>query len=408
MPMQQFLCPTASALREMAAQHLGSNGIVIVGGGLAAQRCAEALRRHRYDGRIRMVCAESHRPYDRPPLSKELLAGSGDQESVAFREADWYEQQSVELLLGTRAVTLDAAGRRVVLSDGTSLRYARLVIATGSRPRTLPMLEGYENVSALRSVDDCLALRDVLATRPRLAVIGAGFIGQEVAATARQLGAEVTMIEAAPAPLASVLGRGLGDWFTRLHRAEGVDVLTRCTVAEVQVNGTVRGLRLSTGRTIPADHVVVGVGVQADIAWLADSGIASPIGVPVDANGRTAIDEVMAIGDAAATFDAAAGTHVPGSHWEAAARQAARSARAMLGLDPGGAPISSFWTDQYGIRIQYLGRALLADSVEIDGEPEERSFTATFTRAGRPVAALLVDRSRSLPTFRKLIEKGTT
>lgn len=382
------------------------DGIVIVGGGLAGQRCGETLRRQGYDGRLRMVCGEEHRPYDRPPLSKELLSGSGDHASVAFREADWYTKQSIELLLGIRATSLDPKQRRIVLSDGGSLRYERLVIATGSRPRRLPMFEGHENVSTLRSLEDCLELRHVLTTRPHLAVIGAGFIGQEVAATARRLGAYVTMIEAAPAPLASVLGLELGGWFGRLHQAEGVQVLTNCTVERVVSNGTIRALRLSRGRTVAVDHVVVGVGVQPDLDWLGGSGIACTAGVPVDADGRTSIEGVMAIGDAAATFDAVVGSHVPGAHWEAAARQGSRAAWALLGLDPGPAQTTSFWTDQYGTRMQYLGHAALADRFEIDGELEDRSFTATFSRGGLPVAALIVGRPRELPHFRTLIEKG--
>lgn len=381
---------------------------MIVGGGLAGQRCAEALRRNGYGGAIRIVCAEPHRPYDRPPLSKDLLAGAGDHESVAFREPDWYVQHGIDLLLGVRAESLDSRRRRLALVDGSSLRYDQLVIACGSRPRGLPILEGYGNVSALRSLDDCVRLRQVLSTRPRLAVIGAGFIGQEVAATARRLGAEVTMIEAAPAPLVSCLGRELGDWFTGLHREHGVDVLTDCTVTEVRANGRVTGLRLSNGSSVAADHVLLAVGVEPDLDWLMDSGIRCSAGVPVDADGRSVIEGVLAIGDAAATFDRLAGRHVPGSHWEAAGRQAVRAARVLLGLDPGSAPLTSFWTDQYGIRIQYLGHAQLADSVEIDGEPAARSFTATFSRGGRPVAVLIVDRPRELPTFRKLIEKETT
>jgi NADPH-dependent 2,4-dienoyl-CoA reductase/sulfur reductase-like enzyme len=392
----------------MARPRFSNDGVVIVGGGLAGQRCAEALRRHGYGGALKMVCAEQHRPYDRPPLSKELLAGAGGAEAIAFRDAAWYERHSIDLLLGTHAVALDPPGRRIGLADGRVLRYRRLVIATGSRPRTLSLLEGYENVSVLRSVDDCLSLRSVLDSQPRLTVLGAGFIGQEVAATARRLGAEVTMIEAAATPLISVLGPRLGDWFARLHRAEGVEVLTGCTVAQCVGNGRVQALRLSNGKTVETDHLLVGVGVEPEVAWLAGSGVSARGGVPVDAHGRTVIDEVMAIGDAAATFDPVACAHLPGSHWEAAGRQAVRAARAILGLNPGPSPLTSFWTDQYGIRIQYLGHAWLGDSVQIDGNPADRSFVATFFRAGDPVAGLIVDRPRALPTVRKLIEKGAT
>jgi NADPH-dependent 2,4-dienoyl-CoA reductase/sulfur reductase-like enzyme len=237
-------------------------------------------------------------------------------------------------------------------------------------------------------------------------VVGAGFIGQEVAASARRLGAPVTLIEAAACPLEGVLGRRLGSWFAALHRAEGVEVLTGCMVAGVAGNRRVERLHLSTGRVVEVDHVVLGIGVQSDTGWLDGSGLEHGSGVPVDAQGRTAIDGILAAGDAAATFDAMLGRHVPGSHWEDAARQGARAARTMLGLAGGPVAMTSFWTDQYGIRIQYLGRARPTDSVRIEGEPAARRFTATFVRRGRAVAALLVDTPRSLPAFRALLEKG--
>ena len=381
--------------------------IVIVGGGLAGQRCAETLRREGYDGRVRMVCAEAQRPYDRPPLSKQLLLGSVTTESIAYRPQAWYEREEVDLLLGVRATRLRPDERRLLLSDGRSLRYGRLLIATGSRPRTLPLLAGYDNVSFLRTVDEAVRLRDALARRPRLAVIGAGFIGQEVAASARAVDAQVTMVEAAPCPLMSVIGPRLGAWFARLHRAEGVEVLTGCTVERVEGKQHVDRLHLSTGRALEVDHIVLGVGVRSEIDWLAGSGLENGNGIPVDPAGRTRIDGILAAGDAAATFDPAFGVHVPGSHWEAAARQGACAARTMLGLAPGPPCLTSFWTDQYGIRIQYLGPAQAADSVRIEGEPAARRFTATFMRAGRPVAALLVDRPRALPAFRDLIQKGS-
>lgn len=387
---------------------MGGDGIVIAGGGLAAQRCAESLRRNGYERAIRIVSAETRRPYDRPPLSKQVLAGSYPEESLAYRPAEWYEQHSIDLLLGECATGVCPHEQRLRLAHGASLRYERLLVATGSRPRTLPMLAGYENVSVLRTLDDSTALRDVLAGRPRLAVIGAGFIGQEVAAAARKLGASVTMIEAGECPLAGVLGPDLGGWFARLHEAEGVHVLNDCAVERVEGNGWVRGLRLSNGTALEVDHVVVGVGVEPDTRWLGDSGLHTPGGLRVDAHGRTAIDGILAAGDVAATFDPVLNAYVPGSHWEAAGRQGARAARVMLGLEPGPVPITSFWTDQYGIRIQHLGRSRLSDSVVIDGDPEARNFTATFTRSGRPVAALLVGRTRALPKVRSLIEKGIT
>lgn len=382
-------------------------GVVIVGGGLAGQRCAETLRRSGYDAAIRILCAESHRPYDRPPLSKRLLAGAGSASGApSYRSVDWYRHESIELLLGVAATGLLPAERRVVLSDGNSLRYDRLLIATGSRPRELPLLAGYENVWSLRTLDDCRALREVIGSGRRLVVVGGGFIGLEVAATARGLGAEVTIIEAAAAPLAAVLGPELGRWFTRLHEARGVRVMTDRSVDRVHANGTIRALRLSSGEVVEADDVVVGIGVAPDIGWLAATGISTAGGIPVDPDGRTDCAEVLAAGDAAATFDPRLGRHVPGSHWEAAARQGARAARVMLGLDPGAAPLTSFWTDQYGIRIQYLGHARLADAVEFEGDPASASFIATFTRGGRAVGALLVDRPRALPAIRQLIEKG--
>jgi 3-phenylpropionate/trans-cinnamate dioxygenase ferredoxin reductase subunit len=388
-------------------RNTANDGIVIIGGGLAGQRGVETLRRAGYAGPIRLVCGEPHLPYDRPPLSKELLAGTSSHPGPGYRPARWYEHHDIDVLLGVSATQLDPVRGRISLSDGGVLSYSWVLIATGSRARTIPMLEGYDNVSTLRTLDDCQRLRAALRTRPQLAVIGGGFIGLEVASTARRLGAEVTLIEAAPTPLSQILGTRMGDWFAALHRAEGVDVRGGCTVDGVAANGLVQGLRLSDGDVVPADHVVVGVGVVPDTDWLADSGLACSPGIPVDLHGQTSLPRVLAAGDVAATFDPLSRRQVPGSHWEAAGRQGVRAARVMLGLDPGQAPVTSFWTDQYGLRIQYLGDARTADDLELDGDPESRSFTATFTNAGRAVAALLVNRPRALPAARELIQKGT-
>jgi NADPH-dependent 2,4-dienoyl-CoA reductase/sulfur reductase-like enzyme len=382
------------------------NGVLIVGGGLAAQRCAEALRRRGYAGPVRIVCAEPDPPYDRPPLSKELLAGAVEEEAVAYRPAWWYEEKQVELLLAMRAEALDPASRRVRLDSGAELGYDALVIATGSAARRPPFLDGFGNVHALRTLGDARRLRAELSSGARLAIVGAGFIGQEVAATARALGAEVTMIEALETPLAPILGAELGAWFGELHLGEGVRVLSGATLESVRGRaGRVEELVLADGRRVPCDAVVVGVGTAPATAWLKGSGL-DPKGVLTDAAGRTGLPGVFAAGDASVPFDPRFGEHARTEHWDAAAWQGAAVARAILGERPGVPPLPSFWSDQYGLRIQYVGHARHADSVAIDGDPEQRDFEAVFSRDGRPVAGLAVGRPRSIPALRKRIERG--
>jgi hypothetical protein len=203
-----------------------SDGVVIAGGGLAAERAAETLRRLGYAAPVRMVCAEPHLPYDRPPLSKDLLSGERTDGSVRFRLDGWYEERDIDVLLGVSATGLNTSEQRLELSDGNALRYEQLLIATGSKPRQLPLLVGYENVSELRTLDDALRLRGALTPGAQLVIIGAGFVGLEVASIARRLGVQVTIVEAAPKPLVGVLGDEMASWLCELHRAEGVEVLT--------------------------------------------------------------------------------------------------------------------------------------------------------------------------------------
>jgi len=213
----------------------------------------------------------------------------------------------------------------------------------------------------------------------------------------------VTIVEAAPAPLAGVLGAELGGWFARLHREEGVEVLLEARIARLRGERRVEAIELESGRRIACDAVVVGIGTQPAVAWLAGSGL-DPGGVLVDAAGRTAAPHVFAAGDASRPFEPRLGAHVRTEHWEAAARQGAAAARAMLGLPAAAPALPSFWSDQHGVRIQYLGHAHGADRVEIDGDPAGRDFTATFTASGRPVAALLVGRPHALPAVRRRLE----
>jgi NADPH-dependent 2,4-dienoyl-CoA reductase/sulfur reductase-like enzyme len=382
---------------------MNDHGVVIVGGGLAAQRCAETLRRRGYEGPVRMVCAEPEPPYDRPPLSKEMLAGETAAEDLAYRPAWWYEEKRVELLLGVRAEGLDPDARRLRLDSGDELPYAKLLVATGGGARRLPFLEGFENVHYLRTLDDARRLRGELRAGARLAIVGAGFIGQEVAATARRLGAEVTILEALETPLAPILGTEVGAWFAGLHAEEGVTVLTGAMLESARGGDRVEELVLADGRRLACDAVVVGVGTAPATAWLEGSGL-EPDGVRTDTAGRTKLPGVFAAGDASIPFEPRHGAHARTEHWDAAAWQGAAAAKSMLGEYPGTPPLPSFWSDQYGLRIQYVGHAHRADAVAFDGDPAERDFEAVFTRSGVPVAGLAVGRPRAIPTLRRRID----
>jgi NADPH-dependent 2,4-dienoyl-CoA reductase/sulfur reductase-like enzyme len=379
-----------------------SDPIVIVGGGLAGQRCVETLRRCGCEQPIVMICGEPHRPYDRPPLSKDALRSADAEETLCFRSSGWYEGNSVRLELGVQASWLNHGASIVELSDGSSVCYEQLLIVTGARARRLPMFDGFENVTGLRTLEDASRLRAALAPDARLLVIGAGFIGQEAASAAREAGVHTTIVEAGAAPLAGVLGGELGSWFARLHRANGVELLLDEQVVAVRGQRRVDSVTLASGRTLACDHVLLGVGAKPNLEWLG-KGTFDRTGVRTDSEGRTGVPGVYAAGDAAASFDPLLEEHVLGSHWESAGRQGSRVARAMLGLDPGPLSVSSFWSELYGIRVHYLGHASLADDVSFDGDPDTGPFTATFTSGGEPVAMMLAGRPQMLPQARALL-----
>ena len=384
---------------------MNAAGTVIVGGGLAAQRCAETLRRRGYEESIRMVCAEPLAPYDRPPLSKGALAEEVEQAALSFRAPEWYRDNEVELLLGSAATRLDPARRQVELAGPGQLPYDQLVIATGGAARELPFLAGFTNVHSLRTAADAARLRPLLQSRARLAIVGAGFIGQEVAATARGLGCEVTVLEALPIPLAPILGEELGTWFGRLHEEEGVRVLLGAAIVGARGGEAAEELELADGRRIECDAVVVGVGTVPATTWLEGSGL-DPRGVRTDAAGRTPLPGIYAAGDASVPFEPRYGEHERTEHWDAAAWQGAAVAKVITGSYPGTPPLPSFWSDQYGLRIQSVGHPHHGDEIAIEGSPADRDFEVLFTRAGAPVAGLAVGRPRSIPAFRKLIESS--
>jgi 3-phenylpropionate/trans-cinnamate dioxygenase ferredoxin reductase subunit len=377
--------------------------VLIAGGGLAAQRCCETLRRGGFEGRIVVLCDEPRSPYDRPALSKAVLMGEREVSTLAYREASWYEEHEIELLLGTAARELDATAHAVELEDGSRLRYGQLLIATGSRPRPLPMFGESERVHELRTAADAQALRATLANGSGdLAVVGAGLIGLEVASAARALGLTVTVIEAAPTPLARALPPALGLWVAGLHREHGVDVRLGTAVEGVEHGANEVSMKLSDGSQVTAERVLLAVGTVPATEWLASSGL-GPGAIHVDAGGRTQLPDVYAAGDAACYPGPHPEQRIPTQHWEAAARQGATVARSLLGQEPLPSPPSMFWSDQHGRRIQLVGHAPDGCDVEFDGDPADTNFIAWLTHTELPPAAMLVNRPDGLPQARARI-----
>jgi 3-phenylpropionate/trans-cinnamate dioxygenase ferredoxin reductase component len=356
-----------------------NNGIVIVGGGLAAARTAEQLRRSEYTGRITIVSDEVHLPYDRPPLSKEVLRKEVD--DVALKPREWYDENDITLRLRSAATSLDTTGRTVTLDDGTVLAYDQLVIATGLVPRRIPAFPDLDGIRVLRSFDESMALREHASAARHAVVVGAGFIGCEVAASLRSLGVDVVLVEPQPTPLASVLGERIGGLVARLHRDEGVDVRLDVGVAEVRGQGHVDTVVLTDGTELTADLVVVGIGSRPATEWLEGSGIEVDNGVICDEAGHTSAPNVWALGDVASWRDAT-GHQARVEHWSNVADQARVVVPAMLGRDvPTNAVVPYFWSDQYDVKIQCLGEPEASDIVHLV-EDDGRKFLAYYERDG--------------------------
>ena len=383
--------------------------IAIVGASLAGLRAAETLRARGFDGELTLIGDEPHRPYDRPPLSKQLLQGTVDPEQTFFRKKEGYDALALAMRLGVRATALDLRERRVTLSDGSVTDYDRLIIATGARARTLPALTSRPNVFVLRSLDDAVALRQELTTASRVAIVGAGFIGLEVAASCRARGLYVTVIEALPIPLAPVLTPALCEMIAAMHRDQGVDLRTGVTITDVLGQSRVAGLVLSDGSQISADAVVVGIGVVPNTEWLASSGLTLENGIVCDGSGQAA-PGVFAAGDVARVANRWHGGSPRIEHWTNAVEQAVHAAENALAGAGAAASFSSvpyFWSDQYDRKIQFAGDARGHDEmVIVDGSLADRRLTALFRRGERLMACLTVNQPRELIKFRKLLAGG--
>ena len=356
-----------------------SGTFVIVGGGLAGAKAAEALRDKDFDGEVVLFATERHLPYERPPLSKEYLAGKKKLDEFTPHPADWYRDHDIDLRLGTPVAAVQSHDHVVEVSDGSTLHYDKLLLATGSTPRRPPIHGAHaDRVHYLRTVDDSDALNAVLTKGASLAIVGGGWIGLEVAADARQRGANVTVVEAAELPLLGVLGREAAEVFAKLHRDHGVDLRLGATVEEITTaDGAATGLRLGDGSTVDADSVLVAVGAapNTDLAVAAGLTTGRDGGVLVDSTLCTSDPDIYAVGDIASAQHPLFATRIRTEHWANALKQPAVAVAGMLGDPTEYDELPYFFTDQYDLGMEYVGYAPDYDKAVFRGDVDAREFT---------------------------------
>lgn len=386
--------------------------VVVVGASLAGLSALQTLRDEGFEGELIAIGAEAILPYDRPPLSKQVLQGTWEPDRTALRDKAQFDALEVDWHLGQRAAALDIARQAVTLDDGEPVPYDGLVIATGATPRSLPGADRLAGIHVLRTLDDCLALRQEFETASRVCVVGAGFIGAEVAASARVRGLEVTMLEALPAPLARAFPPAMGAACAALHVGHGVELRCGVSVAGFEGDGRVSGVRLGDGTVVEADVVVIGVGVVPETGWLESSGLPLDNGIVCDSTCATAGPNVVAAGDVARWPNNLFGETMRVEHWSNAVDMGQAAAQRLL-AGPGETtdftPVPYFWSDQYETKIQFLGRCCPADDVRVvDGSVAEGRFVALFGRDGGLVGALAFSRPRLLMAYRKLLAAKTS
>ncbi|HEX6500307.1 MAG TPA: FAD-dependent oxidoreductase [Micromonosporaceae bacterium] len=367
---------------------------VIVGAGLAGAKAAQTLREEGFDGDIVLLGDEPERPYERPPLSKGLLLGSAERDSVYVHDSGWYAEHHVDLRTGARVVALDRSGRTVDLADGQRVGYRKLLLATGSRPRDLPVPGAdLDGVLRLRTLADSDRINQALTDSANVVIIGAGWIGLEIAAAARGRGAAVTVVEAAHLPLARVLGDEIATVFADLHRDHGVTFHFGTQVREVRGTGRVSSVVLDDGTTLPADVVVVGVGARPNVELAEQAGLTVGNGIVVDAGLRTGDQDIVAAGDVANVAHPLLGGYIRVEHWANALNSGPAAARAMLDLPVSYDRLPYFYTDQYDLGMEYTGHAPLGsyDRVVVRGDLAKREFIAFWTGGGRVLAGMNVN-----------------
>lgn len=364
---------------------------VIVGGGLAGAKTAEALREKDFDGSIVLLSEEDHLPYERPPLSKEHMAGKKSLAEFTVHHGDWYRDHHVDLRLGTTATALDRDAHLVTLPDGSTLGYDKLALATGSRSRRPPIPGAdADGVHFLRTVEESDALLDALSPGARLVVIGAGWIGLEVTAVARDRGVIVTVLEAAELPLLAALGAEMGTVFAEMHREHGVDLRFQARVEEITTaDGRATGVRLASGDVLAADAVLVAVGAQPNIELAESAGLTMDGGVVVDSALRTSDPDIVAVGDIAAQFHPVLDTRIRVEHWANALNQPAAAAATMLGHPTDYTNLPYFFTDQYDLGMEYVGYAPHYARIVVRGDVARREFVAFWLDGDHRVLAAM-------------------
>ena len=384
--------------------------LVVVGASLAANRLLRTLRRKGWEGTPVLVGAESHLPYDRPPLSKQFLQGTTDRAGLDLGPDDLYD--GAELHLGTAAVRLLPRERRVELDDGTSVVGDDVVVATGAAPRRLPGQPDVDGVVVLRTVDDAVRLRELMTAAARVVVVGAGFIGSEVASSARALGVEVTVLEADAAPVVRGVGAVVGGALARLHHEAGVDLRLRTGVAAIEhAHGRVTGVRTVDGDVVEAGVVVVGVGAAPVTGWLEDAGLRLEDGVVTDDRCRAvgADGHVWAVGDVARWPSARYGRLLRVEHWTGAMDHAMTVAANLLGGDQVHDPVPYVWSDQFGHKVQALGHVGPDDEVvPLAGDLDGDDWVVGYLRDGHLAGVVGIDQPRTVMRHRRAIQDGAT
>lgn len=387
------------------------SGMVILGGGLAGGRAARMLRDQGYGGEITVVAAEPHYPYQRPPLSKGVLQGSEETESVFLKPDGWYAEQNISVRTGVAATRIDTAAHRVTLADGSELDYDKLLIATGSRARALP-IQGHDlnGVYTLRTLDDMEALKAQLGKGgKKLVLIGSGWIGMEVAASARTLGNDVTILERDPVPLTAALGEQLGAEFKKMHEEHGVVFRMNANVEGIEgsADGGVTGVRVD-GETVPADLVLVGVGAIPNTELASDAGLEVENGILADASLRTSDADVFAAGDVASVMHPEVDTRIRSEHWSNAINQGKAAAQAMLGEEVSYSEIPYFYSDQYDLGMELSGypHLMRGAQIVIRGSLDDRKYIAFWLNDGKVVAGMNVNVWDVNETVQQLIRSG--